>query len=65
MKRCGWEPVRIRPAGKHGPQHTIFRRPGMAMPHESGEARDALILAFKASEPKSEFDEVPEADGAK
>jgi predicted P-loop ATPase len=65
MKRCGWEPVRIRPVGWKGPQHTIFKRPGVAMPHESEEARSALILAFKAAEPKSEFDEVPEAEGGK
>ncbi len=64
MERAGWAKSRIRPLGKHGPQPTIYRRPGLADPAHDGKVREALVLAFKASGPAADFAEEPGEGGA-
>ena len=61
MKRLGWVATRIRPGGKHGGYPTIFRRPGTPSPGEDEKAREALLLSFRLSTPKSEFSQEGEA----
>lgn len=55
MKRQGWIPTKIRPAGRNGPQIIIFRRPGIPLPGSSEEVREGLLLAFRATTPRPEF----------
>jgi predicted P-loop ATPase len=55
MKRLGWHPLRLRLAGKHGPQRTVYRRPGLVIAPEK--EHEALLLALKQGGVAPEFSE--------
>jgi hypothetical protein len=63
MKRLGWLPTRLRPAGRDGPQYWVYRRPGVPSPGSSEEVKKGLLLAFTTTTPRSEFTEEGSTEG--
>ena len=62
MKRLGWHPVRLRLAGKNGPQKRVYRRPGP--PVDPEKERESLLLVLKTGGVASEFSEASDEEHA-